>query len=294
MCYKVVGLAAAVFSLGLIQAASAADMPAKAPVYKAPVAVAPSWAGFYIGGDIGVGRMSGPTYTFADPGGAAFFSCGPCGAFYNSQSQSGDNKSGLLGGLHLGYNWRFAPMWLAGVEGDFTWASMKNSVNSSLTNLPFVPVVDGSNLSFETNLKWLASLRGRVGLIQNDWLFYATGGVAWADMKLSANASCPPPAVASGCVLTSGTEAPFSLSTVRTGFVVGGGLEWQMPASQWRVRAEYLYYGFNTSNSGSSLFVALPGGGPLPCIVTATCSADYTFGKMNVQTARIGLSYAFH
>ena len=261
---------------------------------KAPVAVAPyNWGGWYVGGDIGVGRMSSQTYTFDDPGNAAFASCGPCIAPYNSQTLSGSSKTGLLAGLHLGYNWQFAPMWLAGVEADATWANLRQSTNNIMGTAD-VPVVAGSNLSFETKINWLASLRGRVGLIQNNWLFYGTGGIAWADLKQSANATCPQPPIAGGCVFTSGTESPFSQSKIRTGFVVGGGLEWQMPASQWRVRGEYLYYGFNKTDSGSALFTTLPGGTPLPCIVTPTCSANYTFGKVNVQTARIGLSYAFH
>jgi outer membrane immunogenic protein len=291
---KFVAVVAAIAAFGFVSSASAADMPAKAPAYKAaPMVIAPSWAGFYIGANVGVGRMTGQTYTFADPGNAAFASCGPCIAAYNPQSLTGSSKSGLLGGIHFGYNWQFAPMWLAGVEADAEWANLRQSVNNIMGTAD-VPVVPGSNLSFETKINWLASLRGRVGVIQNNWLFYATGGVAWADLKMSANASCPPPAIAGGCVFTSGTESPFSVTKVRTGFVVGGGLEWQMPASQWRARGEYLFYGFNSTDSGSALFTTLPGGAPLPCINTPTCSANYTFGKVNVQTARIGLSYAFH
>ena len=47
-------LLAAVSTIALTQFASAADLPVKGPVYKAPV-VAPiyNWTGFYIGGDGG-------------------------------------------------------------------------------------------------------------------------------------------------------------------------------------------------------------------------------------------------
>jgi len=207
-----------------------------------------------------------------------------------------------LGGLYLGYNWQFAPTWLAGVEGDFTWTDLKQSVNAPLfsdagATSAIVPVIN-SNLNFETDVKWLASLRGRVGyIVANDWLFYGTGGVAWARIDQSANASCPPTVLANGCGLAGvGTQAPFSDSTTRVGFVVGGGLEWQIPAStwgRWRARVEYLYYGFDKTNNESALFVNVPGGGPLPCVNTPTCSAQYTFGNVNVQTVRVGLSYGF-
>jgi outer membrane immunogenic protein len=254
-----------------------------------------SWTGFYVGGDVGVGWMNAPTYTFADPGNAAFSSCGPCAGPYGSQTLSGRGADAALGAIHLGYDKQVAPTWLVGVVGDFTWTHINQSVNSTLTDLPFVPVVFGSNLSFQTDVKWLASIRARGGFImQNNWLIYATGGVAWADTNFAANATCPQPPVAGGCVFIAGTTAPFALNTTRTGFVVGGGLEWQMPANPWRVNLEYLVYGFDNADFGSSLFLAVPGGGPLPCRITPTCSANYSFGNLNIQTLRIGLSYAFH
>jgi outer membrane immunogenic protein len=297
-------LIAAVSAVAFSHIASAADLGGS--VYKAPSPAPPapiaSWTGFYLGGDIGVGWANGTNYTFADPGNAAFFSCFNCSLPYQSESLSGGHESGVLGGLYLGYNWQFAPTWLVGVEGDFTWTDLKHSVNAPLfsdaappPSSAIIPVV-GSNLNFETDVKWLASLRGRVGyIVANDWLFYATGGVAWAGLDQSANASCPPPNLPNGCGFdfVGFTRSPFSESTTRVGFVVGGGLEWQIPAStwgRWRARVEYLYYGFDTTNNQSALFVNVPSGGPL---CNPTCSAQYTFGNVNVQTIRFGLSHAF-
>lgn len=290
-------LIAAVSIFAITQIASAADLPRKAPALSPPAPLAYSWTGFYIGANAGGGWMNASDYTFADPGNAAWFSCGPCLSGYNSQALSGNHNGGVVGGIHLGYNWQFTPAWLVGVEGDFSGTSINQSVDaplgSAVTLVGPLPVVAGSKLSFETDVKWLATLRGRLGwIIQPNWLLYGTGGVAWTHLDRSANATCPPPAVANGCVFTSGTVAPFNSNTTQVGFVVGGGVEWQMD-SHWRSRLEYLYYGFNSADSGSSLFTAVPGGGPLPCIVTPTCSANYTFGNVNIQTVRIGLSYAF-
>ena len=50
---KLTVLVAALAALGFAGPASAADMPAKAPVYKAPVAAAYDWSGIYIGGGAG-------------------------------------------------------------------------------------------------------------------------------------------------------------------------------------------------------------------------------------------------
>jgi opacity protein-like surface antigen len=125
-------------------------------------------------------------------------------------------------------------------------------------------------------------------------LIYGTGGVAFADLKYTANAQCPPPAIAGGCVFIGrGTDSPFSQTTTTVGYVFGAGLEFQVPSTHWRLQGEYLYYGFNKSVSGSSQFNNLPAGGPLPCFFTATCSANYTFGKVDIQTLKLGLAYAF-
>jgi hypothetical protein len=49
-------LLAAVAAIGFASVASAADLPVKTPVYKAPAAEpAYSWAGFYVGANIGGG-----------------------------------------------------------------------------------------------------------------------------------------------------------------------------------------------------------------------------------------------
>ncbi len=170
-------LIAAVSAIAFSQIASAADLGR--PVYQAPPPAPPpvtSWTGFYLGGDIGAGWANGTNHTFADPGNAAFNSCSNCLLPYQSEALSGGQTSGVLGGVYLGYNWQFAPTWLVGVEGDFTWTDLKQSVNAPLfsdagSTSAIIPVA-GSNLNFETDLKWLASLRGRAGyVVANDWLF---------------------------------------------------------------------------------------------------------------------------
>ena len=147
--------------------------------------------------------MSSPDYSFADPGHAAWWSCANCLLPYQSQTLSGGSDSAVIGGFHLGYNWQFAPAWLVGVEGDFSWTGLRNSVNGPLFSdsgpTPAIIPVAGSNLSFQTDVKWLATLRGRLGwLIQPDWLVYATGGAAWVHTDYSAmlHAQWLPPTVA--------------------------------------------------------------------------------------------------
>ena len=102
-------------------------------------------------------------------------------------------------------------------------------------------------------------------------------------------------ATANGCGLTLLSGAAFSSSATLTGFVVGGGVEWQMPDTalpgHWRARLEYLYHGFDQPQSGSSLYIN-GAGAPLLCHVgPPTCSAQYGFnGNFNIRTVRAGLT----
>jgi hypothetical protein len=78
---------------------------------------------------------------------------------------------------------------------------------------------------------------------------------------------------------------------------VGAGLEYQIPATRLRARLEYLFYGFNPhETAGAGPWIATPGGGPLLCANGSTCAATYNFGSSentNIQTLRVGISYAF-
>ena len=265
-----------------------------------PVVYAPSWTGFYVGGDIGGAWQNSQTFLFNDPGNAAFFSCNQCSLPYQPEALTGGRQSGLLGGLHVGYDYQGGAAFVLGAEWDFMWTNKLNQsatgpLFSDATSGAIVPVVN-SSLSFTEQTKWLTSLRGRAGwLVTPDLLAYGTGGVAWARFEQSAFASCvvfDP----NGCS-TLGAISAFSQRETRFGLVVGAGLEYQIPTTRLRARLEYLFYGFDPhETAGAGPWIATPGGGPLPCINTPTCAANFTFGSSgntNIQTLRVGISYAF-
>ena len=87
----------------------------------------------------------------------------------------------------------------------------------------------------DAKVEWLTSVRGRLGVAVNDWLFYGTGGVAWASINV-------------------GWQAPFSpalnarVNKTISGWVAGGGIE-KMFGRNWSVRAEYLYYGLRNATN---------------------------------------------
>src|SRR5947209_4412343 len=88
--------------------AVAADLPTrKAPPepYIAPQPM--TWTGFYIGVN---GGFAGDAFRYPFELGVA----GPGGVTGSAKI----NSSGFLGGVQAGFNWQFAPTWVAGVEGD--------------------------------------------------------------------------------------------------------------------------------------------------------------------------------
>src|SRR3979409_2555910 len=113
-------------------AASAADLPVKAPYLKAPVAMVYDWTGFYIGVNAGVG-VSRDYTRLALPAGLAF-------------EASYLNPLGAVGGGQIGYNWQlpksaFGSIVL-GVEADLQGTGMRDNFNCLIGCLP------GQNLNF--------------------------------------------------------------------------------------------------------------------------------------------------
>jgi outer membrane immunogenic protein len=250
------GVAAVV---GLGYGASAADLAVSAA--PAPVA-APTWTGFYIGVHGGAAMASPSNWSFNDPSG--FFLPVTFG-------QSGA-ATGAVGGLQVGYNWQFAPTWVAGVEGDFSWASLADH----RTSAPVIGggvLLAGSSLSMSANTQWLSSVRGKLGFTGwfNNTMLYVTGGGAAANIEYVAQ-------------LIPGVTALSvnSFNSIRSGWVVGGGAEW-MATTNILLRAEYLYYGISAGLSADS-----PGLPP-----TAPRRFNYSWSREDIQVFRVAGSYKF-
>jgi outer membrane immunogenic protein len=262
-CNIIRGLAVSLLVVAApISAASAADMPLKAP--PAPPAPVATWTGFYIGADVGGTWFNDATTWNPLPSPVAF------GAFPQTGT---DRGSGLLGGVYAGYNYQIAPNWVVGVEGDWSGASAKGNVTQPWIRDPAGTPLAGSFTSMSTKLDWLSSVRGRVGVLAApSVLAYVTGGAAWGEFNYSASN-------ANGLALA--YNAPVSFNKTQTGFVVGGGLEW-MVAHNWLLRAEYLYYGFNNGPNETGNSVNYP-----------TFPSNYVWGRNNVNVARVGAAYKF-
>ena len=229
----------AVAVIGFASVASAADLPIKAPVYNAPVAVAPSWTGFYVGAHVG--------YAFANDN----YIVDPVLAVSLGISSTNIFASrGFSGGVLGGYNLLVSRRWLTGVEADWSWQDIATRFSTSNPGL---------NASIVAKQKWAASLRGRLGyLVTPGTLVYGTAGWAWSKVDETANLF--------------GTEASTSGNV--NGPQVGAGME-IVVAANWHARLEYLH----TFYSAASVDPTVTGfSGIKPSVGLARLAAIYQFG----------------
>ena len=252
--------------------AFAADMAVKAPPL--PVAQAYNWTGFYIGGTVGA-VWGNANQSYSQTAGAPF------SAVQMVPVNFGTTVSArFVGGVHAGYNWQVAPTWVIGVEGDFSGyaggdhnSGLVHAVGNDGIPLPIAP---GNNIQMSYGEQWSGSIRGRAGYAMNNWLLYATGGVAFADINYSGGV------VSTARVGSIQTGVP---SKVETGWVAGAGVEWAPMQSNWVVRAEYLYYGFPSRTLVAPCSACTPGAFDGPGV--------FTWSHNDYQTVRVGLSYKF-
>lgn len=264
-----ISIIASVFAAG---SASAADIAAR-PYTKAPVmAQVYDWTGFYIGVDLGgvSQRNSGNSNFFQNSG------------FPTNPLALSSSSSSFIGGGHIGYNWQFAPTWVLGIEADAQWLNAKNNFCRGLDfNLTGCTDTGRGFGTIESETKWLATVRGRLGYTFDRFMVYGTGGVAFGEVKTNVGFNC----LVAGCgssgfnIATSG-----SANDTRTGWVAGAGIEWAF-ASNWMVRAEYLHVDLGTATGTVFLpTAACANGGP--------CGTSYA-RDLTYDMGRVGLSYKF-
>jgi outer membrane immunogenic protein len=234
--------------------ASAADLRAK-PVYKAPPSppvITPvyNWTGFYAGLNAGWGWINDQGQPFCVSGLTGTLN-GP-GCFTNNVPGAQIKGNGFIAGGQVGYNWQTSSNWLLGVETDFQGSDIKGSVNIP-GPWPAVPggvgaPFAGTNFSAHERLSWFGTLRGRIGVVWNGALLYATGGLAYGHVNVDQNTIFGPPVTP-----TFVAQYPSSTSVTKTGWTAGGGFEWAL-APTWSAKIEGLYYDLGTvTTSGGAV-----------------------------------------
>ena len=246
----------------------AADIAVKAP--PSPPAPAWSWTGFYVGGNVGYSWGNADSdFTLTVP---TF----PVGLVPKSLSDLA-RPNGIIGGPQIGYNWQSSRTWVFGVEAD--WQGSGQKASSTLPPQPSTGLLGGGTIQtpYDAKIGWFGTVRGRIGYAFDRVLLYATGGLAYGEVKIAGSVTD------SGIVLGTPYSAvtPFSGSKVNTGWTFGGGIEGAF-AGNWSWKVEYLYLDLGSLDASSPGALSPAG-----------------FEPMNAHTrftdniVRVGLNYRF-
>jgi outer membrane immunogenic protein len=255
----------ALIAIGVVGAAHAADLPnvKGPPVFAPPPPPAFSWTGFYIGVVAGADNESANFNTAIAPGPELGVPSDL--AAVSSAGTFRDNSVGFIGGGEIGYNFQVS-QFVLGVEGDAEYSGARPG--RTITNV--LPAVAPNTVTLNTSVRsdYLATIRGRAGIVFDRFLIFGTGGVAFADNRFRQTYTD-----------TFGpSTGSVSAKAASVGFVVGGGLEYAI-TNNWSVKAEYLYARF----SGVSGSYVTTGGNPITASV----------GALQYNIGRVGLNYKF-
>jgi outer membrane immunogenic protein len=216
---------------------AAADLGAR-PITKAPVAApiaAYNWSGCYIGANGGGewSHLTGTVTAGVFPGAVVAplpFPVGAGGVFVNNNNNS---SSGMFGG-QIGCQWQTGA-WVWGVEGDID-ATNAHRTFVAPGGLPFF--FPGDVIDFRR--RWDASVRGRVGYAWDRFLVYATGGVAFTDVRAR--------------FLPVFTPFVFENDRTVTGGTIGAGIEYGITDNiSLGVEYRYTQFGHDNATFGTAL-----------------------------------------
>jgi outer membrane immunogenic protein len=176
-----------------------------------------TWSGLYIGAhlsrswvDIDVSTVSPPQVNTA--------------ALLYNQAFSDD---GFGGGAELGYNWQIGKIVL-GVAADATYLGFDRTSLHDVVGLDEV---------YRSQIDWLVTLRGRVGVDLGRSLFYATAGAAFGNVNVGYQNFDATHTV---------IQNEAFQSEIRAGWVVGVGVEHAF-TSRLTAKIEYLHADLGTT-----------------------------------------------
>jgi outer membrane immunogenic protein len=281
--------------------AFAADMALKAPA--AAAAPLPSWTGFYAGvnagGTFGDGSLSttGTPVSF-DPAGLLLGAPATMNALAAVLNSSAPRSGGqFIGGGQIGYNYQFAPAFVAGLEADIQGLAGSGGTSTAVTTSSFAPFGFpannyGATASFSQRLDYLGTVRGRIGYLATPSLLaYATGGLAYGGANVGSSFNIQETFPGAFAAITPPISGASSASKTAVGWTVGGGLEW-MFWSKWSAKVEYLYYDLG-SVKGSVPLTQVINNGAFLNTPWATALAQ-TSAHFDGSIVRVGVNYHFN
>ena len=245
--------------------------------YAAPAAH--SWTGLYVGFHAG--------YGWGEHSGSGYYE--------DTKQFSGSfDLDGALAGGQIGFNLQ-SGSFLIGIEGDGSWAKIDGS--GSFTFDAWEAPGPEYTWNIDTDVEWLASLRGRIGLLVSpNFLIYGTGGVAWAGIDVHQQTICH----ARKCGRVQANPNPIQTTNLRssetvTGWVAGLGAEWKL-AQNLSVKAEWQHYDFGDVDAKlSGIANGINGlqAGPNDPEFDPNYKSDSFPGDIKLDVIRVGVNYKF-
>jgi len=245
----------------------------KAPAYGAPVATAWSWAGPYLG--INVGYSAGKSNTnavFTDPTGTPLFTTG-----------STDNLNGAIAGFQGGYNWMTSSWLMAGIEADIQLSTQNTTPTFICPGAICNPGIGDLTTSFDRaqKLDWFGTVRGRLGAtVTPDTMAYLTGGLAIAEINTAGIVLGFSPFDSSGNPNVTPVGFGFYDHRTKAGWTAGAGIETHL-SGNLTGKVEYLYLDFGSVSTATS--------NPL----NTTPVAVNLESRVTDHIVRVGLNYKF-
>jgi outer membrane immunogenic protein len=135
-----------------------------------------------------------------------------------------DSDDAFTVGVTGGYNLQCGALVL-GVEADFNYSTI--DIDRTYNVVGLIPLVRD-----ERTLDWFVTLRGRAGLAVDNVMFYATGGLAFANIDHTVTAL---PGLLNLNLINS--------SDTRFGWTIGGGIEYYI-SDRISLKSEALYIQF--------------------------------------------------
>lgn len=241
----------------------------KEPVKKQSTSDEDSWTGFYVGGFGGYtnGRANPKTST-ADITNSSYTQ-----ATIDIINRTGNQRiksNGINGGGTVGYNFQKGNF-VVGGELDFG----TNRINQTFSGSGNYQSGRSFTITQSVKSNWMMTARQRVGVASKKVLVYATGGLAFTNIKYAGDLRDAANWTESG-----------SFSKNKSGWVAGGGVEFKV-SHRLSVKSEYLFSQFGgnsiTSNNFTIIFL-----GPAPGTNVFTHSTD-----LKSHNIRFGVNYRF-